>query len=99
MMKPHKTVVDMMNEEYLKDQEALMDVVRSPQGVAAIQKAYNIDLSNPNLYNGYSEGIYNSSALSGEFFDSWYNDTDDEGNLVINTSPDRGNMYDIFSKL
>jgi hypothetical protein len=99
MMKPHKTVVDMMNEEYLKDQEALMDVVRSPQGVAAIQKAYNIDLSNPNLYNGYSEGIYNNSALSSEFFDSWYNDTDNEGNLVINNGPDRGNMYDIFSKL
>ena len=97
--KPHKTVVDFMTEEFLNDEKALMQVVQSPKGVAAIQKAYNIDLSNPNVFNPYSEGIWASNGLSDEFFDSWYGDTDEEGNLVMKTGPDNGNMFDIFSKI
>ena len=97
--KPHRTVVDLMTQEYLEDQKALMQIVQTPQGVAAIQKAYNIDLSNPNLYNGYSEGIYNNTGISQDFFDAWYGDTDEEGNMKVRTGPDNGNMFDVFSKI
>ena len=93
--KPHKTVVDLMTEEYLEDQKALMQVVQSPQGVAAIQRAYNIDLSKPNLYNGYTEGIYGNQGLSQDFFDSWYGEDDDYKGPKV----DNGNMFDVFSKI
>ena len=96
--KPHKTVVDIMNQEYLADQAALLEVLKTPQGVAAVQKAYNIDLSNPNLYNGYSEGIYGNQGLPQQMFDNWYSgyDGDDDGDY---TGPkvDNGNLYNVFS--
>ena len=94
--KPHKTVVDLMNSEYLSDQAALMDILKTPQGVQAIQKAYNIDLSNPNLYNGYSEGIYANQGLPQGVFDMWYSGDDSEEEY---TGPkvDNGNLFDVFS--
>lgn len=96
--KPHKTVVDFQREEFTKDEEALMEVLKSPKGVAAVQKAYNIDLSNPNLYNDYTEGIYGSSGISSSFFDSWYADEDsiDPKNPY---NVDQGNLFNIFDKL
>ena len=55
-----------------------------------------LDLSNPNLYNGYSEGIYANQGLPQGVFDMWYSGDDSEEEY---TGPkvDNGNLFDVFS--
>lgn len=93
--KPFKTVKTAMDAEYENDQKYLIGILKTERGKRAVEKAYNIDLSQPNMY-GYMDQINQSINMPQEFFDNWYS-TDDSDEY--NTGVDNGNMYKDFSKI
>jgi hypothetical protein len=93
--KPFKTVKTAMDAEYVNDQKYLINILKTERGKKAVEKAYNIDLSQPNMY-GYMDQINQSANIPQEFFDNWYS-TDDSDEY--NTGVDNGNMYKDFSKI
>jgi hypothetical protein len=93
--KPFKTVKTAMDAEYENDQKYLINILKTERGKKAVEKAYNIDLSQPNMY-GYMDQINQSANIPQEFFDNWYS-TDDSDEY--NTGVDNGNMYKDFSKI
>jgi hypothetical protein len=93
--KPFKTVKTAMDAEYENDQKYLIGILKTERGKRAVEKAYNIDLSQPNMY-GYMDQINQSANMPQEFFDNWYS-TDDSDEY--NTGVDNGNMYKDFSKI
>jgi hypothetical protein len=84
-----------MDAEYENDQKYLINILKTERGKKAVEKAYNIDLSQPNMY-GYMDQINQSANMPQEFFDNWYS-TDDSDEY--NTGVDNGNMYKDFSKI
>lgn len=95
------TSAQMIDREYEHDQEALMRIVQSAPGRAAIEKAYHIDLSQPSIYgfNDYSGAggvsIDDNSLFSFYAGDPEYGDDEEYNPYKV----DQGNLHKDFMNI
>lgn len=96
-----KTTSQLHDQEFMQDQEALMRIVQSAPGRAAIEKAYHIDLSQPSIF-GFNDGmgivgprIDDSSLFSFYAGDPEYGDDEEYNPYKV----DQGNLHDNFMNI
>ena len=94
--KPFMTNVEFEQMQYRNDMDALQAVLRTPQGKAAVEKAYNIDLSEAML-GGLDTSYMGTDNIPGGVFNSWYADDDE----VADKQEEQlhGNLYSPFMSL
>ena len=91
-----QTTSEFIDKQFEQDQEALVRVLRTEQGRAAVEKAYHIDLSQPSIFgynNVLDNSMINDSSLAGFYSDE---DFDDEDGMYNPYKVDHGNLFSSF---
>ena len=78
----------MLDKQMEDDHKALLQVMSTPYGRVAVEKAYHIDLSQPSIY-GYND-VLNRMGAAQPAIESFYQDDEDSNSV------DNGNLFDQF---
>lgn len=89
------TTRDLHAKEEMDDFNALQAVLKTPQGKAAVERAYNIDLSNV-IIGGLDQSYLDQGALPSDVFENWYDDEEYDDAVLRKL---HGNLYDSFVNL
>lgn len=94
---PLRTTKTLEREEYDKDIAVLQEIIKNPVGREAVAKAYNIDLSQTNLYGLDNSYMYGAQGLPQQIYDEWYSDDDEIA--AARSREFNGNLYSEFSNI